>query len=462
MLPSPAADRTVLIESTRSGRIRRILAGTLACCALLVPSPATARGEQPPPPRILLIGLDAATWERIDPMIAAGRLPHLARLKAEGASGNLSTLQPTLSPALWTTIATGKLPGKHGITDFRYRDPGTGEQRPFLSTSRRARAFWEILGDFGRSSCIINWWISWPTTPISGVMVSDYVAYMQRARNIGAGFDPASVLNRAVYPADLLPEIMQRLEEAESLSPRLVRTIIDLDDRQMDHFLNEVGAGLEHLPEKPELHILKAMLVQSEFHLSLGIDLLGRRHVDLLTYYSKGIDAVSHTFWRYLEPESETLPERRPGAGEIERFGEIIPSFYAYEDLNIGKLLAHAGQDTYTLVISDHGFHAGGHEDAPAGIFLLRGPGVRRGISVSGLRIQDMTPLLLYLLDIPVGSDMDGSVPIELFTSAHLDKHPRGTLPTHEVEMADDGETAPFGKMPPALLEELRALGYVE
>ena len=65
--------------------------------------------------RILLVGWDAADWKVIRPQLDHGRMPHLARLIAEGVSGNLATLYPPLSPMLWTSIATGKRPPKHGV-----------------------------------------------------------------------------------------------------------------------------------------------------------------------------------------------------------------------------------------------------------------------------------------------------------------------------------------------------------
>ena len=71
-----------------------------------------------PAKKLLLIGWDAADWKVINPLLDRGQMPHLARLVAEGASGNLATIEPPLSPMLWTSIATGKRPGKHGIHGF--------------------------------------------------------------------------------------------------------------------------------------------------------------------------------------------------------------------------------------------------------------------------------------------------------------------------------------------------------
>ena len=69
-------------------------------------------------PRLLLVGWDAADWKIIEPLMARGEMPNVAGLVREGVRGNLATLHPPLSPMLWTSIATGKRPSRHGIHGF--------------------------------------------------------------------------------------------------------------------------------------------------------------------------------------------------------------------------------------------------------------------------------------------------------------------------------------------------------
>ena len=73
--------------------------------------------------RVLLVGWDAADWKVISPLVDLGLMPHVGRLVETGVMGNLATLQPALSPMLWTSIATGKRPYKHGIHGFSEPDP---------------------------------------------------------------------------------------------------------------------------------------------------------------------------------------------------------------------------------------------------------------------------------------------------------------------------------------------------
>ncbi|MBW2269801.1 MAG: alkaline phosphatase family protein [Deltaproteobacteria bacterium] len=104
--------------------VAALLAGLLAC------SPAGA----PPGPRgrALLVGIDGASPKLVAELIGRGELPNLAALAERGASGTLRSLEPILSPRIWTTMATGKLPEEHGIEHFARMGPG---RRPQLYTA---------------------------------------------------------------------------------------------------------------------------------------------------------------------------------------------------------------------------------------------------------------------------------------------------------------------------------------
>ena len=115
-----------------------LLATALACRK--EPAPAPKPGAPPPPaPEIaraarethpvIFVGLDGADWELLDDYMAAGVMPNLAALAREGRTATLKTVQPPLSPLVWTTMMTGASPLEHGILDFTRRNPGTGSAR---------------------------------------------------------------------------------------------------------------------------------------------------------------------------------------------------------------------------------------------------------------------------------------------------------------------------------------------
>ena len=148
-------------------------------------------------PKVLLIGWDAADWEHINPLLEAGLMPHLDRLINAGVMGNLATLQPILSPMLWNSVATGKLPAQHGIHGFIEPDPVHGGVRPYTSTSRKVKALWNILTQAGLKSNIVGWWASHPAEPIDGCIVTN--------RFTGIRFVPQKgwqVAPGTIHPAD--------------------------------------------------------------------------------------------------------------------------------------------------------------------------------------------------------------------------------------------------------------------
>ena len=114
-------------------------------CSQAPPRIPPAAAPPSPSRKVLLFGWDAADWKVIHPLLDAGKMPHLARFLEQGVMGNIATLQPALSPTLWTSIATGKRPFKHGILGFSEPDPVTGGIRPITNLSRKTKAVWNIL-----------------------------------------------------------------------------------------------------------------------------------------------------------------------------------------------------------------------------------------------------------------------------------------------------------------------------
>ena len=77
--------------------------------------------------KIVILGLDGATFDLILPWVQAGKLPHLARLLNTGMAGTLRSTMPPMSPPAWNSFMTGTNPGKHGIYDFTGRKPHSYE-----------------------------------------------------------------------------------------------------------------------------------------------------------------------------------------------------------------------------------------------------------------------------------------------------------------------------------------------
>ncbi|MFQ5768287.1 MAG: alkaline phosphatase family protein, partial [Acidobacteriota bacterium] len=129
----------------------------------------------------LVIGIDGLEWDILLPLLHEGDLPHLAHLMKHGVYGTLRTFEPTLSPVIWTTIATGKPASQHGILDFGYRGKD-GREHLYTSRDRKIRAIWNILSERGLRVNVAGWWDTWPAEQVNGAMVSQFSLLGEQGR----------------------------------------------------------------------------------------------------------------------------------------------------------------------------------------------------------------------------------------------------------------------------------------
>ena len=136
--------------------------------------------------KVIVIGLDGFEPTLVEPLLAAGALPNLARLRAQGGYGRLATTTPAQTPVAWSTFATGTNPGGHGIFDFVRRDPKTYlpdyalnryEQKnaylpPKAVNLRRGAPLWELLSAAGITSSVLRCPCTFPPDSVRGHMLS--------------------------------------------------------------------------------------------------------------------------------------------------------------------------------------------------------------------------------------------------------------------------------------------------
>src|SRR4051794_5519314 len=168
-------------------------------------------------PALTVLGLDAATFDVIDPMLEAGELPALARLFAAGSRGTLrSTVHPLTSQA-WATMVTGVNAGRHGLFDFSERDASGYRLRLVNGSFRHAPAVWDRLHAAGRRVGLVNIPFTWPAPELDGFAL--------------AGLDASDRDQGMTHPASLLAEIRARFGtlELDHHFPITPRGEIDLD-----------------------------------------------------------------------------------------------------------------------------------------------------------------------------------------------------------------------------------------
>ena len=123
---------------------------------------------------LLILGLDGATLDLVEPWTADGTLPNLARLLRQGAWGRLASTMPAATFPSWTTFMTGVNPGRHGVFDFTRRDPGSYRVRFVNATFRKARTVWRLLSDAGRRVSVLGVPATYPPEAINGYMISGF------------------------------------------------------------------------------------------------------------------------------------------------------------------------------------------------------------------------------------------------------------------------------------------------
>ena len=388
---------------------------------------------------VTLIGIDGAAWRVIDPLLAAGEMPNLARLVAAGVRGPLRSQLPLVSPPVWTSIATGVSRQRHGIRGF------TTAGRIVMSLDRRVPALWTLASASGLRSVVVGWWATYPAEEIDGIVVSERALKLREEdlRVVLGERRGDAKLGNLVQPPDFLAKLEDVLaapspEEGPLAVPARMRT----EDASVTKTL------------------LRLREIAGPFVLEMAL--------------LRGVDVVSHHFWRFYEPDARAYgAAERPTPEDAEAYGRVVPDHYRFVDELLAELAAPSPGHV-VLVLSDHGFEAGHqpfgdgavfgtHESEAAldGILVGAGGPLTVGARVEGATILAVAPTVLHLLGLPIPAGLEGHVLRAALDAEWLASHPVRDGPA----FAGLPVTAPPASgrdLEERLHEELRALGYVE
>ena len=387
-------------------------------------------------------------------------MPNLAGLIEEGICGNIATLQPVLSPMLWTSIATGKRAYKHGIHGFSEPDPLSGGIRPVTNLSRKTKAVWNILNQNDLRTIVVGWWPSNPVEELSkGIMVSnDY----QRA----ISKDPKKwpLKPGTIHPARLQKTLAElRFHPTELTEADLCAFLPGLQGMSR--------ADLDKAENDPRMQSLLRIIADCTSIHSAATALIQDEPWDFMAVYYDAIDHFGHAFMRYHPPKQDYIDE-----WDFRVFNYCLEGGYRYHDMMLGTLLRFAGEETTVILMSDHGFHPdhlrpAGLPREPAGpavehrqfgVFVAKGPGIKKDERIYGANLLDICPTVLHLFGLPVAEDMDGKVLLDIY-----EQKPRAIqrIPTWDEVKGDDGIHPPDKQISPAdskaALQQLVALGYI-
>lgn len=464
----------------QAGRGRGIATASILLLALLstiVPREAV-RASQTSPRKIVLVGIDAADWLAIDPLIRAGKLPTFARLRSRGRTGVMLSTPPLISPMIWTTVATGVEPENHGILDFT-ADLPNGRQVPVGSSQRLAPALWNLFSQAGRRVAIVGWWATWPAEQVNGTIVSDALA-PQLIRS------DARSDKWLLSPASIEPRVMSRLVRAGSVTVGDLSAYVPVTAAQHASISEPRSAGAGKLYSDPIAH-LAAIVAGTRTYDAVVQDFVQTDRPDFVAVYLEAVDTVSHLFINADRRESGSRETDRRGSNprDASRSNSSRAIGRAYEEVDdiMRRLAESSPSDALVIVCSDHGFYP-----ATAGVVEsasdLTGPATAWhrpygivGVASAGLLVSDrlddrvdaaaslgivtpldMAPTVLHAAGLAVPADMPGRVVREMLPAESRARQPQRVAPQPFTRVA----------MPDAVRSDsddavarLQALGYV-
>lgn len=433
----------------------RRLRSTLGVMALLV-LPLVGCQSDTPGGRVIVLGFDGMDPRAVDLLMSEGKMPSFAKLRQDGAYGKLISSNPMLSPIIWTTLATGQPPAEHGIGHFVAVNEKTGETLPVTSQMRQREAIWNIASNAGRKVGVVGWWATWPAESVNGTIVSDHTCYHFLFEAGASGsHDKTGIISPSSQEATLAP---------------LIRRPGDLSLQDVAPFVN-VSADEFDRPFgfTDDLSHFKWALATARSYEAIGKHLWRTEKPDLMMVYIEATDSSAHLFGHLFRAKGL--------AGELaeqqKRFGNTVEAMYLHADRILGDYMALMDDDTTLVVLSDHGFDLGVLPDDPSktrdmrrvsekfhnieGILYLYGKSVKKGGRFDRPTLLDITPTLLALAGLPPARDMSGRVLQE-----GLDLEiPERTVASYETSGHVAGGAAD-PSVDPAILERLRALGYLD
>ncbi len=426
--------------------------------------------------RIVLVTIDGLSLRDAREMMERGELPETRKLVESGPALRLESVNASIPPSMWTTVATGRPPDEHGIRSFTYprvvgtKEPlavppgtaGLGEMlnvvMPWLKLARETpvsgrfnpeRSLWDIFSLKDVRVGVVNWWFTWPATRVSGILASDRTYW----KLVESGFDasgaprPDLPVGLETYPPGLLAECLEAARYPESIDARAIAPCgADGEEaaaRREDAL--RLAAGVDGFAAEFASAQLSAALLRESPYGFFAVSLYG-------------LDALKNAL-SDARPKQESPAERA--------LEDAIAAAYArHVDRLVGRIRESVGgdRDVVFVLATSPGKSGEEGDEARDGLLALSGRGLASPPPEpfsAAARAVDVAPTFLYLMGFPISREMPGRILEEaLSPSAFLSRAPDvigsyGRRAVAEVaalarDLGDDEE-----------LLRLRRLGYV-
>jgi predicted AlkP superfamily phosphohydrolase/phosphomutase len=400
--------------------LRRPSLFVLVFCVLLsLPLFGQGQSSAKPKPHVVVIGVNGMELDVIRPLLLQGKMPNLSTVIKKGAYGKLRTVSAPNCPRVYSTLFTSTKPEEHGVTGFIVG--GITANTNML----KEEPIWSVLSKHGVSVGMANVPATFPVMPVNGYMIS---GMLTRGKNCEDGVLCAPKLSEVqggepVYPSALKAELLKNVGDFYIDCERMpaASDLRGHESEVIDAWLNKV-----QLIRDQQTHVFDYML---------------EHHPTEFTWLGQSCeDRTGH--WLYPIAPYNAGYNSKINAVRTEAF----PDQYVAFDKVLGAILKHVDDNTYVIVVSDHGIkplrefeepdpHAHmDHEkttpviakhdfadgDDVPGSFFAMGPGIKHDLRLMGFEasVYDIAPTILHLYGIPQPAQMRGHVLSEIFESS--------------------------------------------
>jgi len=271
----------------------------------------------------VLIGIDGATFDILDPLMDQGIMPVLQGMIDGGVRAQLDSVVPPLTPPAWVTLMTGRSPGHHGVLDFFTPSaPGSRHLRTLTSHHVTAEYLWQIASRAGCTVTALNYPYMTPPRPLNGYSLSGWIPWRH--------------LRRGSYPAELFDEIKGLLGfGAHDMGMDLKIEAKCIDGCDPAEYLDWIDLHLRR--ERNWMDTLRYLRQKDP--------------TDFIAVLFDGTDKLQHLCWRHVDPAYAA--SLSPADQQIHK-----RSLELYRQLDgfIAEIIAMAGPSATVVIASDHGF----------------------------------------------------------------------------------------------------------
>jgi predicted AlkP superfamily phosphohydrolase/phosphomutase len=399
--------------------LRRIPISLLLLPLLALPLCGQAENASKAKPRVVVVGVNGMELDVIRPLLVKGEMPNLAKVIKNGAYGKLRTVDAPNCPRVYSTLFTSTRPDENGVTGFIVG--GITANTNML----KQEPIWSILSKNGASVGMANVPATFPVMPVNGYMIS---GMLTRGKNCEDGVLCAPKLSEVqggepVYPATMKAELLKNVGDFYVDCERMPSA-----EQLRGHETEVIDAWLK------KVDVIRQQQTQL-------FDYLLNNHPTDFTWLAQSCeDRVGH--WLY--PIAPYNAGYNPKINSVRT--EAFPNQYIAFDKVLGTILKHVDDNTYLIIVSDHGIkplrefeqadpHAHmDHEkttpviakhdfadgDDVPGSFFAMGPGIKHDLRLMGFEasVYDVAPTILHLYGIEQPKQMRGHVLSEIFENS--------------------------------------------